>query len=32
MSEKLNRREFINRSAKIGASAIIGKAVLGSLV
>jgi uncharacterized protein (DUF362 family) len=31
MSEKLNRREFINRSAKIGASAIIGKKVLGSL-
>ena len=31
MSEKLNRREFINRSARIGAAAIIGKNVLGSL-
>lgn len=32
MSDKLNRREFFNRSVKIGATAIIGKKVLGTLV
>lgn len=31
MSEKLNRREFFSRSARIGTIGIIGKKVLGSL-